>query len=163
MERRNWMDNPKPEFLWVFAADKTLRLHKHSPSCPNRFANLILKHFLSPLWCRYLEGGNKCLQPSHLMAFCRIFSTEENSGTIVTWGLFAFSEHYTYVNITQLTGISNASPHMLMFTLVKVTLRSNLLNCSLLKSDSSTIRTKFRFSPASYSCCSSVQLRRRNG
>lgn len=23
VERRNWMDNPKPEFLWVFAADKT--------------------------------------------------------------------------------------------------------------------------------------------
>lgn len=32
---------PKPDFLWVFAADKSLLLHKHSPSC----WNLILKHF----------------------------------------------------------------------------------------------------------------------
>lgn len=46
VERRNWMDNPKPEFLWVLTADKTPLLHKHSPSCSNRFANLILKHFL---------------------------------------------------------------------------------------------------------------------
>lgn len=49
VERRNWTDNPKPEFLWVFAADKTPLLHKHSPSCPNRFANLILKHFSVPI------------------------------------------------------------------------------------------------------------------
>lgn len=52
VERRNWMDNPKPEFLWVFAADKTPLLHKHSPSCSNRFANLILKHFSVPIVAR---------------------------------------------------------------------------------------------------------------
>lgn len=45
VERRNWMDNPKADFLCVFATDKTLLLHKHSPSCSNRLANLILKHF----------------------------------------------------------------------------------------------------------------------
>lgn len=49
VERRNWMDNPKPEFLWVFRADKTPLLHKHSPSCSNRFVNLILMHFSVPI------------------------------------------------------------------------------------------------------------------
>ena len=29
----------------MFAADKNPLLHKHSPSCSNRFANLILEHF----------------------------------------------------------------------------------------------------------------------
>lgn len=49
VERRNWTDNPKPDFLWVFAADKTPLLHKHSPSCSNRFTNLILRHFSVPI------------------------------------------------------------------------------------------------------------------
>ena len=96
VERRNWTDNPKPDFLWVFAADKTPLLHKHSPSCSNRFTNLILRHFFCPHCAadilnggergereREREGGEKrCLQTSHLTASCCLYRPEDNTGII---------------------------------------------------------------------------------
>lgn len=54
---------PKPDFLWVFATDKSPLLHKHSPSC----WNLILKHFSAPIVELIILKGAKCPQPSHLL------------------------------------------------------------------------------------------------
>lgn len=92
VERRNWMYNPKPEFLWVLAADKTPLLHKHSPSCSNRFANRILKDFFffgphRPPLTVVLQTSwrGTDLKFGHLMALCCFGRAEEIKGSSSSW------------------------------------------------------------------------------
>lgn len=135
VERRNWMDNPKPEFLWVFAADKTPLLHKHSPSCSNRFANLILKHFSVPIVAQTSWRGPRAYRfrtswPSAAFAVQR--KTQESS--VAYWKvIFIYwtsleCQYFSWWHI-------GSCLHCLRW--------SNLSNCSLLKPN--MIRKKFLF------------------
>lgn len=75
VERRNWMDNPKPEFLWVFGADKTRLLRKHSPSCSNSASRIWFfealfgphcgAHILKRRWWRW--RGERAPSPAALL------------------------------------------------------------------------------------------------
>lgn len=88
VERRNWMDNPKPEFLCVLIADKnpspaqTLSILL-KPLCESDFEAFFLFYPAPPtsqLCCRYLEGGTD-LKFGHLMALCCFGSPEEIKGS----------------------------------------------------------------------------------
>lgn len=114
---------------------KTPLLHKHSPSCSNRFANLILKHFSVPIVAQTSWRGPRAFSfltswPSAAFAVQR--KTQESS--VAYWKVIFINwtslecQYFSWWHI-------GSCLHCLRW--------SNLSNCSLLRPN--TIRKKFLF------------------
>lgn len=82
VERRNWMDNPKPEFLWVLTADKnpspaqTLSILL-KPLCESDFEAFFFFLFPPQLCSRHLEEGTD-LRFGHLTALLLLWPSRGN-------------------------------------------------------------------------------------
>lgn len=66
VECRNWMDNPKADFLWVFGADKT----------PSPALAILLESDFKALFCSHCEA-DILKGASHLLAFCCLCRTDK--------------------------------------------------------------------------------------